>query len=628
MKSFIKFCLLFFVLFITVTTVAQKDPMKYGKVEMSDLLMTEYLPDPDAPAVVICSYGTFDSENFLFTHHLRVKIFKKEGYNLASRKFATPNKYQVRGKTFNLVDGEIVEEKLKNESIFVEKITDNRYYINVAMPNVKEGSIIDLEVSYNGFPSDWYFQENIPVQYAELRIDQPRFLKFRKNSFGYHEFSYFDESRWVIENVPAFNAEPYMDSRENYIQKFEFDIISYMIPGYDYEDLASNWEEVSETLMQSKYFGLLLKTSSEINKKAKEIDETYTSQKDKLIAAIDYLHQVDYNGEERCFAAETSFNLRLKEKTGNSADINLMLIKMLQKMDFTVYPLALSTKDNGYLSPVHSSIRKLNYVVAYVEVDSIYYAVDATEKLLPFYMLPERCLNWRGRLIDEKFTKWVYLDPQKKEKEFVYYDLALEDDLSLTGKLSNRRTDYAAFNFRKEMEKYNSTDEYLEALTDEHHGLSITNADIKYLDSVYYSVIEEYEVVITDKLIEMDSTLYLQLTLFEQNEENPFKAKERSYPVDFSVPIEKAGVIKIKLPDHIVVQELPKPAKIILPNEDASFVYSTSYMNNTVMLQYKLNVNKTLFVLDEYENLKAFYNEIIKKEAEPLVLTVKGNHEL
>ncbi|HEY9113965.1 MAG TPA: hypothetical protein VIN10_04650 [Bacteroidales bacterium] len=617
----------FLAFFMLCSTFAfsQKSPIKFGDVSMEDLEMTECDIDPSAAAVVLCSYGRFNADQFKFYHNYRVKIFKKEGYNLASRKFATSNEYSLRGKTYNLVDGKIVEDKLNSDNVFREKITDYNYILNVAMPNVKEGSIIDLEIVYDGFPSNWYFQEDIPVKWAELRIEPHPYLTFRKNVFGYEPMVINEEGRWAVENIPAFKEEPFMDSRENYITKFEFDITSISVPGRYYENIASTWEDVSETLMDASRFGEILKTSTTLNKTAKEIDEMYPTQEEKLKAAIEYVHQVEFNGRRRVEASEQTFNTVLYNKTGNSADINLMLIKLLNKMNFFVYPVVLSTKENGFLSPIYPSLNKLDYVVAYIKMDENYYLVDATDKLLPYYMLPERCLNWRGILVDDELTQWVDLNSNKTDKELVYYDLKLEEDNSFSGKLSNRRNDYAAYKFRKKYGEYAGIEDYTAYLHEKNPGLTIYDVDIQNLNDVYSPIMDNYTVKIENQVYQMDSILYLELTLFEQMEENPFKAEIRKYPVDFAVPIEKNGIVKITIPDNYEVMELPSPVKFALTDDKASFIYSISQMGNIISLQYALKINNTLFVLDQYNELKAFYNEVIKKEAEPVVLKIKSN---
>jgi hypothetical protein len=52
----------------------------------------------------------------------------------------------------------------------------------------------------------------------------------------------------------------------------------------------------------------------------------------------------------------------LREGTGNSADINILLVNLLNKLAITSYPVILSTRDNGTLSPFYPSRSRLNYV--------------------------------------------------------------------------------------------------------------------------------------------------------------------------------------------------------------------------------------------------------------------------
>ena len=606
--------------------VAQKAPVKFGKIDIKDLEMTSCEFDPEAPAMVLCSYGSYNSQNNTFTHIYRVKIFKKEGYDLANKKFRVSKKSNVKGKTYNLVDGEVVEEKLGKESVFWEKVTSNYWLLNVAMPNVKEGSVIDLEITY-GFPSVWYFQETIPVQWSELRLQNITYLTYNMNFFGYHPLKINENNRWVAENVPAFKSEPFMDSEENYITKFEMDITEISIPGYYYDDLAATWEAVSETLLESEYFGEVMKSCPALSKVAKEIDEKYEAREDKVIAAVDYIKELRYNDKERLLSTESSFTYNLREREGNSADLNLMLVKMLKKMDFEVYPVVLSTKDNGYLSPVHPSIGKLNYVIAYVKIDDDWVLTDATDDLLPYYLLPPRCLNWRGQLVDEDLYQWIDLKAEKKYKETVMYNLNLSDEMKLVGQISYKREDYAAYDFRKEMKEHGDEDDYIRSLEEKHNGLDVLEIDINNLSEIYQPVTDIYEVSISDWAYEMDSTVYLQIALLDHEKENPFKAKERLYPVDFIYPREEFGIIKITVPDGYQITEIPKPAKFVLPENNASFIYMTSQMGNTINIQYRMLIDKSLFVLDEYDQLKALYNEIIKKEAEPIVL-IKNGHDL
>jgi hypothetical protein len=594
--------------------------MKFGKVSMEDLQMTEYPPDPSAPAVVLCSYGSYDNIENRFVQMMRVKIFKKEGYDFATRKFPTAAKSSIRGRTFNLVDGKIVADKLSGKSVYSEKIIDNYYLVSIAMPNVKEGSVIDIEIQYTGFPTSWYFQEEVPVVWSELRIGTPKYLSYNKNYFGYVPLTVNEGGRWVAENVPAFKKEPFMDSKENYISKFEFDITEINLEGYYYQELTKTWNGLSKLLLEYSYFGDLLNSGLFMNKEAKRIKMLDVPDEEKIKEAVDFVKQVDYNGKDRVVGTNTSLSWVYTNKAGNAAELNIMLTRLIQKIGYRAAPVVLSTKDNGRITYHSPSVRRLNYVLAYVWVKDHYMLLDATDKLLPYDMIPEKCLNDRGRLVNSDSSRWVQLETDKKFKEVVFYDLHLEEDLTLTGKLSNRRSEYAAYSFRKKMESFVDHEEYIDSLTERYPGLEIVNMEIKNLENLQQPVSDVYDVRITDRVYEMDSTLFLQLALFEKMEENPFKAKERVFPVDFGIPIEKSGIVKVTIPEGFKIEEVPENIRFSLPDNAASFVYRVSVIGNVVTLQYKLLVNKTMFQINEYPELKAFYNEVIKKESEPLVL--------
>ena len=192
------------VILTTSYTIAQKAPIKFGKIERADLEMKVYPADSSAIAAILCDYGHFDATSFQFTRMLRIKILKKEGEDWGNKVFPISSKSDIKGITFNLENGEIVESKLKNESIFKERVTEDNIRLRVAMPNVKEGSIIDLMFSFSGFPDEWRFQEEIPVRWSELIIEPSTYFSLRKNFFGYQRLAENSDMRWVAKNVPAF----------------------------------------------------------------------------------------------------------------------------------------------------------------------------------------------------------------------------------------------------------------------------------------------------------------------------------------------------------------------------------------------------------------------------------------
>ncbi|NJK85659.1 MAG: hypothetical protein HC906_06520 [Bacteroidales bacterium] len=96
-----------------------------------------YLPVSSQKAPI--KFGEVGEGTSYTTRLIRIKILKKEGLNWADRVFPTPYKSDIKGITFNLENGVILEDKLKNTSIFTEKIDENHYQTRVFMPNVRVG---------------------------------------------------------------------------------------------------------------------------------------------------------------------------------------------------------------------------------------------------------------------------------------------------------------------------------------------------------------------------------------------------------------------------------------------------------------------------------------------------------
>lgn len=612
---------------IKFAAVAQKAPIKYGKIDKADLEMKVYPSDTSAVAAILCDYGYFNATQFQFVRTLRIKIFKKEGTTWGSQVFPIFSKNDVRGITYNLEKGEIVETMLKSESIYLERVTEHSFRTRVAMPNVKEGSIIDLEIMLKGLPREWQFQAEVPVRWSELIIEPSAYVTFRKNLFGFEHLSESSDMRWVAKDIPAFHKEPYMNSAKNYLTKFEIELLNVGFPPTNrnpsgfYHDYSTTWDAVNYQLRESSLFGKAMHGCAFLNDLVKDIENKYTVPFDRLKAAHEAIKKaVKWNETETILSTTENLSYSFNKKNGSSADINLILIQLLKKLDFDVYPVALSTRSNGFLALSTPSLEKLNYVVAYVLLGDKTYFLDATEEFLPVGMLPERCINLQGRIIDEKKSGWVNLISDKMEKKVILFNMKLEADNVLAGEITTSNYDYAALNFRKKYEKFNSKEEYLKDFEKEHKGLSVISCELTKLDSIYSPVQESYQVKIRNTVTSAGNMVYINPLLFEQLTSNPFKTEDRKYPVDFVYPSEKTYVFKLELPDGAQVVELPKPLNLKLGDGSAFVKYQVSANDKSVQMIFKFVVNRPIYNELEYGDLRALFSEVVKKHAEQIVI--------
>ena len=66
-----------------------------------------------------------------------------------------------------------------------------------------------------------------------------------------------------------------------------------------------------------------------------------------------------------------------------------------------------------------------------------------------------------------------------------------------------------------------------------------------------------------------------------------------------------------------------KAALLKLPDNAAKYAYSVTQNGNAIMLTSNLQINNSLFSQEEYPNLREFYNQVVAKQAEQIVLKKK-----
>ena len=609
----------------TTVLQGQKAPVKFGKVSMEELTMEHCEYDTSAVAMVLCDYGYFDEQDFTFKRTRRIKILKKAGYGNANFTFYGWQDTPIRGKVFNLENGEIVESKLKNESIFRTRITEDYYSIKVSMPNVKVGSVIDISYELLGLPGyGWTFQETIPVLWSELRLPNTGYVDFQKNISGYHPLDEVSNYRWVGKNMPAFVEEAHTNSIENYMTKMNIEVRAYRFPGF-IREYATSWDMVTEKLLASMYF---TKASDRLGFMKKEIDQISNRFQDTLKraqAALNLTQRVKWNGLNRMFSTKESLKSVVTEQEGSSADVNLLLLGILHDLKIDAQPVVLSTVDHGRVNPHFPTINKFNYVVVCTQIGGKTYFLDATDDQLPFGMLPLRCLNGQGRLILRHHSQWVDLADGTPDKTLDYYDLRLNEDLSFSGQLKERCSGFSAWKLRTALDEMGSQEAFINYQEKTHQGLIIEDLNLENLEEDLSKPVKATcTVKIKDQVNQLEDLAYFNLLFFDMLEQNPFKAETRDYPVNYDCPIDHSVIVKLSLPESVSVNELPETASVKLPDGSASFSFTVSQPNDQMLsLRYNLKINRTQFLSTEYEMLKEFYALLVKKQAEPVILNIQ-----
>jgi hypothetical protein len=633
--------------------------MKWGKIEQEDFDMKEYGPDPSASAVVLGDYAqiafVYNQHEGGFQlhmrHHVRIKILTKEGLEWGNAEIAL---YQsgtkkekintINGAVYNVEGGKVETSKLTKDARNLEVINDNLKMLKFTLPNVKEGSILEYEyVKISDFIyglETWVFQTTIPTRWSEYRARIPEYFSYKHFLGGYQGLTLNESQRysdrvgslsftgtayrWAMANVPALVNEAYITTLKDYASKIDFELSSTQFPNQKIDYYSNSWEKLNKSYLESSRFGQELKKQRQVSDLVKSLTAGKQNPEEKLEAIYRYVQQhVNYNGRERSYATQ-SFKETLNQKSGNAAEINLLLTAMLREANMTANPVILSTRSHGRVNPIIPLEKDFNYVICHLILGDKVILLDATEPFLPAGMLPYRCMNDQGRLISETATDWVTLLHQEKEQNNLTAKLRLSSDGRMEGTLSYVKDGYPAVAARKKLHA-DGEEKYVEALKENKSNWTIMEHTFANLSELNNRLEEHYTLEIRDAATRAGDKMYVSLLPDGVAESNPFKLEERKFPVNFGCPLERMMMYELEIPEGYAVEQIPQQAIITMPDKSATFRYTVVQMDNKLNVISSMQIRKALYLPEEYPQLKEFYSRMLAKQNEQLVLVRKTN---
>ncbi|MHC0439116.1 DUF3857 domain-containing protein [Flavobacterium sp. 3-210] len=665
----IKIFSLSIVLLIVTKTTAQE--FKLGKVSVAELEQKLHPKDSAAPAAILYKKGKsrieYDvSENDFVTLtdvEVRIKVYKKEGYDWANHKvwyFKTTGLTEKvsfsDAYTYNLVNGKIEKTKLKTEGTFDEVLNKFRAQKKITMPNVKEGSVIEYRYTIKS-PSDrlireWNFQETIPVNYSEFTTCIPEYYVFNSRQKGYFfpkmtvdkgprsivitskersegrvsttTFSTdkidYTETRttYVAQDFPAMKEEAFVNNMDNYVSSIQHELSMTKFPNSQMKMYSTDWESVVKTIYNYETFGPELNKTGYYEDDLKALLAGKNTPEEKIWVILNHVKSsVKWNGYTG-YDCDNGVKKAYKEKTGNIGDINLMLTSMLRYAGLTANPVLLSTRENGIaLFPNRTAF---DYVVAAVETPQGNLLLDASNKFSTPNILPFRTINWTGRLIRKDGTsEEIDLTPKKASNDIVFMSYSIDADGKVSGKTRRQYTDHMAMITREKIDGIKEED-YLEKLENKSGKIEISDYSRTNEKDILLPAIETYAFTGNDLCEIIGGKIYVSPMLFFTNDKNPFKQDVREYPVDFGFPQMDKFNITIQIPDGFAVETLPTPAVINMEDNAGSFKFNVAANGNSLQVIIANQINEAIFSSEKYEMLKEYYKTMIAKETEKIVL--------
>lgn len=655
--------------FTAVLQAQDKVNVKFGNVSPKDFDTKVYSIDSNAHAVIIADVGTSYIEgnnknwfSLVYKFYRRVHILNKSAYDLADvsiRLYAQGDREEelerVKAVTYNLENGKVVESKLDTkQNIFKEKQSKNWTNHKFTLPNVKEGSIIEVEYTiqsdflFNLQP--WAFQGEYPRLWSEYNLSIPEFLGYVFLTQGYKKYDIYtnkdrmesfrvsdirnvgssdqfqfqanvNDYRWVIKNVPALKEEAFTSTINNHISKIEFQLSEYRRP-LEYTRVMGTWEKLAGDLLRDEEFGQQVTRDNGWLKDIINPLKSGGESKVELARKIYYYVRDNFTitGNNGIYTRQSLRNV-VKTKSGTLSEVNLLLTAMLQHENINADPVILSTRSHGISYSLYPVLSQYNYVVSRAVIDEKAYFMDASEPRLGFGYLPLRCYNGHARVINKTADAIELSADGLAEIKSTTVFIINDEKGNMVGSIQQAPGYYESFRMRNDIKEKGVESIQKDIKKDFGSDIVISNFVIDSLKRQEEPVYVKFDFDIKS---EKEDVLYINPMFSEAIKENPFKSAQRAYPVEMNYMMDITYNLQLEIPSGYVVDELPE-SLIVKLNEagEGMFEYRISKSSSGISFRSRIQIARAYFLPEEYEMLREFFNLIVKKHAEQIVFKKK-----
>jgi Domain of Unknown Function with PDB structure (DUF3857) len=612
----------------------------FGEFTAEEINLKECPFDKNAEAVILFddAVAEHDDDYRLVTHRrIRIKIFNQREIDRGNIRipFYSKDKFEfiikIRGITYTVENGAPVINMLDSKSIFTEKETNLYSTIKFALPNVKPGTIIEYEYTsvmenYGGL-SDWEFQNDIPTLKSCFLLTilpgaEFQYLVQKKINYPILLKPIPDEGKIYFEmnNVPGLKFEPYMDAVKDYLQRVEFQLSGFTNRFGDKTKVAQTWEALAYELINDKSFGGAIKKNLSHPDEIKALVSKETSDSGKIAVIYNYVrNNFTLNGYHSKYASD-GLKTVWEKRTGNTGELNLLLINLLQTFDIEVYPFLVAERSFGKINVDYPFVDRFNKVVAYAKAGNKIFILDATQKYTPPGLTPFPLLNTIGFLVDKKDHKLLQILSNKNAYDNkITVDAKIDNTGLLKGKAQITSSSYAK-QVRTEKIKNDSKKFIKNVLEEPGSEVVVDNCTFENLDDDSNPLVQKLEFHHEQNVT--GGFVFVTYNLFTGLVKNPFTADERFTNINFGYPYEIRLQANIQLPDKAQIDKLPPDKTITSADKSITLSRKLKVENNTLTATVEFIQTTTLVSSDQYDNLKSLYKQIVDLLNESVIIKV------
>ena len=617
--------------------------------------LTSIAEQPGAPAVILYREETDDDTLHVQFVDMRIKVLTEAGRKYADVELPY-NRRRFRivaagGRTVH-ADGSVVPFEGKPFDKVVVKSHGARIQVKTfTLPDVQVGSI--LEFHYNlEYPDhsliapEWIVQDQLFQKKAVFK-----FIPFRNRSNTYVQLAHGQLAQGVawtpylpnkqpeahtradgyefidltVENVPAFVEEPYMPPPLFLKWRVAFYYQADFNPADYWKDQGKFWNKDVENFLGRK------KGISEAVAQTVAAGDTPEAKVRKIYAFVSQLENRSYD-PPRVAQEELALGIKdnegvedvLRQKSGYHDELNRLLVAMVREAGVQSNLIWVPDRGRTYFDQRYLSTDQFDAEIAIVQLDGKDVFLDPGTKfcaygLLDWHYSDSQGLRQNGKGAEVSQTSHInYMQGLTKRVAH----------LKLTETGTAEGTMAAGF-FGMEGMVWRRAGGHTDAegrkklLEDEAKSWLPGGSDVALINTPEWgqteaTLVASFKVTIP-LAVSAGKRWMLPLHLFQVNEKAPFASAQRTNAVYFEYPRRTIDEVHITLPAQAAVESLPGNESIRLPYA----LYHTENKNesgNGIIALRDLTMAESLFKLDEYKDVKGFYDKVKQDDDQPAIL--------
>jgi hypothetical protein len=635
-------------LILIATTLRPNKPVsaadEWQPITPEDLKMTSEPKAPGAPAIYLYRQVDRDDQQAHEYNYLRVKILTDEGRKQADVEIpffkGEANIHGIKARTIR-PDGSIASFDGKVYEKTIVKARGVKFLAKTfTLPDVQAGSIIEYH-----YTRDWdqgiYFKEAHWILAEELYT---RFAKFSLKPIS----SFVIRWSWPLglppgtnppkdehgsiqmeaHNIAAFQIEDYMPPENELKMRVDF----VYSQGNDEKEPEKFWKKEGKT-QNDRVENFIGKRKAMEQAVAQIVgaSDSPDVKLQKIYARVQQIRNISFEAEktEQEQKREKMREINNVEDLwengfGNGRQITWLFLGLVRAAGFEAYPVLVSRRDQYFFKPSLMNTGQLNDNVVLVKLNGKELYFDPGTPFTPYGLLPWAETGVTGLRLDKDGGSWIQTSLPVGSDSMVERkaSLKLTDTGALEGKITVTYTGLEALG--KRMEERNEDDtnrkKYLEDQVQQSIpvGIDVELTNKPDWQSSSRPLVAEFDLKVPGWVSGAGRRALMPVGLFGGMEKRVFEHANRTHPIYFSYPSERADDVTIDLPLDWQVNNIPSVQAV----DAKAAVYKINIENNKGTLHMTRRVNLDLLMVDSklYPTLRAFFQAVKTGDEQQIVL--------